>query len=76
MHHLINAKTLTPSQGVKAIFLIAATGMEADAYATAIFTAGFEKGAALAASLPVQMLLISSENKMYKTPDFAAEFFQ
>jgi thiamine biosynthesis lipoprotein ApbE len=50
--------------------------MEADAYATAIFTAGFEKGAALAASLPVQMLLISSENKMYKTPDFAAEFFQ
>jgi len=75
-HHLINAKTGKPSQGVKAIFLVAATGIEADAYATAIFTAGFESGIPLASKLPVQMLLVSSENKMYKTPDFAAEFFQ
>ncbi len=75
MHHLINAKTGKPSEGVNGIFLIAKTGIEADAYATALFTAGFEKGIELSSRLPVQMLLVSSENKMYKTDGFKAELY-
>ncbi len=76
LHHLINAKTGRPAQGVKAIFTLAHTGVEADAYATALFTAGFENGIALSQRLPVECLTISSEDKMYSSPGFNAEFFK
>lgn len=74
-HHLINVKTKKPAVGVKAIFVIAKTGIEADAYATALFTAGFEDGIILSKKLPVEMLVISSNNKMYKSNGFEVEFF-
>ena len=74
-HHLINAKTGMPSEGAKAIFVLAKTGAEADAYATAIFTAGFREGIALSQELPVEILFISSENKMYQSKGFRAELF-
>jgi thiamine biosynthesis lipoprotein len=74
-HHLLNAKTGKPAAGVKAIFVTAASGIEADAYATAIFTAGFDDGIKLSAHLPVEILLISSSNKMFQSPQFGAELF-
>lgn len=74
-HHLLNAKTGKPAGGVKAIFTIANTGIEADAYATALFTAGFEEGIALSLNLPVEVLAVSSQNKMYQSPGFQAEIF-
>jgi thiamine biosynthesis lipoprotein len=74
-HHLINAKTRMPSKGAKAIFVLARTGIEADAYATAIFTAGFEEGIAISKELPVEMLFVSSQGKMYVSPGFKAEIF-
>lgn len=76
LHHLINAKTMQPSSGIKAIFLVAKTGIGADAYATALFTAGFEQAIKLSAKLPLQMLLVSKENKMYKTDGFKVEFYK
>lgn len=74
-HHLLNAKTRLPSKGVKAIFVIASTGIEADSYSTAIFTAGFEEGIELSKKLPVELLLVSDQNKMYKSPYFDVTFF-
>jgi thiamine biosynthesis lipoprotein len=74
-HHLINAKTGKPAQGTKAIFVIASTGIEADACATALFTAGFEHGISLSKKMPVEILSISSQNKMYQSPGFGAELF-
>ncbi len=74
-HHLINAKTGLPAQGTKAIFVLARTGIEADAYATALFTAGFEEGIRLSKDLPVEILSISSEDKMYKSKGFKAELY-
>ena len=75
-HHLINAKTGKPAQGVKCIFVMAKTGIEADAYATALFTAGFEKGIALSKKLPVEILMVSSKDKMYESGGFGAELFR
>ena len=75
-HHLLNARTQMPAQGVKSIFVTAKTGLEADAYATALFTAGFEQGITLSHRLPVEMLVVSSENKMYRSKGFAAELFE
>ena len=75
-HHLINAKTRQPENSVKAIFVLAKTGMEADAYATSLFTAGFEKALELYKKLPVQILMVSANNKMFKSPGFKVEFFE
>ena len=74
-HHLINAKTKMPQNSVKAIFVIAKSGIEADAYSTALFTAGFEEGIILAMELGISALIISNENKMYKSEGFEAEIF-
>ena len=69
-HHLLNPKTGEPVKGVKAVFVLARTGMEADAYAKGIFCGGFTNGVQMAGRLPVQALLISGENKMFQTPEF------
>lgn len=74
-HHLINAKTKQPENSVKAIFVIAKTGMEADAYATALFTSGFEEAIRIYKKLPVEILLISQNNKVFKSEGFKVEFF-
>jgi thiamine biosynthesis lipoprotein len=74
-HHLINAKTKEPENSVKAIFVIAKTGVEADAYATALFTAGFEEAIRLYKNLPVEILLISQNNKVFKSDGFKVEYF-
>ncbi len=76
LHHLINAKTRMPAQGVKAVFVTAATGIEADAYATAVFTAGFEEGIELSKRLPLEVLLISSDDKMYESKGFGAKMYE
>lgn len=74
-HHLINAKTGKPAQEVKCIFVTAKTGIGADAYATALFTAGFERGIELSHELPVEILMVSQKNKMYESKGFGAELF-
>ncbi len=74
-HHLLNARTGKPAMGVKAIFVIAKTGLEADAYATALFTAGFEEGIVISKNLPVELLIVSSQDKMYQSQGFGAELF-
>lgn len=74
-HHLINAKTRKPAFGVKAIFVIAKTAIEADCYATALFCSGFVEGIEIGETLPIDFLIISDENKMYKSKNFEVEFF-
>lgn len=75
-HHLINPKKKEPENSVKAIFVKARTALEADAYATALFCAGFEKGIQLSEKLPVEILIISSRGKMYKSSGFDVAFFE
>jgi len=74
-HHLLNAKTKKSANDSKAIFVLAKTGIEADAYATALFTAGFEEGIEISKKLPVEILFISKLDKMYRSPGFEVEFF-
>ncbi len=76
LHHLLNAKTHLPAMDVKAIFIVAKTGIESDAYATALFTAGFEEAISLSKTLPVEMLIVSSQNKMFKSDGFDAKLFK
>ncbi len=75
LHHLIDPRTGKPATGVKSTFVIARQGVDADAYATALFAAGFAGSIALCAKLPIEALVISSEDKLFYTRGFAAEFF-
>ncbi|HLP80337.1 MAG TPA: FAD:protein FMN transferase [Acidobacteriota bacterium] len=74
-HHLINAKTRQPERSVKCIFVLAKTGLLADGYATALFTAGFSKGIELSKHIPAKIMIVSCENKVYRTPDWHIDFF-
>ncbi|MCA9478430.1 MAG: FAD:protein FMN transferase [Nanoarchaeota archaeon] len=75
-HHLINAKTKKPVDSVKQIFVLADSCMDADAYATALFTAGFDYAIPLSRKLPVQVYLLSEDNEPYMSRGFHAEFFE
>ena len=75
-HHLIDPKTQKSAQGAKCIFVLANSAIEADAYATALFVCGFEKGIELSKTLPVEILFASNEGKMYQSPGFDAEIFK
>jgi len=75
-HHLLNARTRLPEHSTLCVFVIAKTGIEADAYATSIFAAGFEKGMKLTAKLPVDALIVSADRKMFLSDGFTAELYR
>lgn len=74
-HHLINMKTGKPAEGVKAIFVTAKSGIEADAYATGLFTSGFENAIEISKFLPVEILIISKNDQVYRSAGFNVHFF-
>ncbi|MEM4256773.1 MAG: FAD:protein FMN transferase [Candidatus Diapherotrites archaeon] len=75
-HHLINPKKKMPEKENKAVFVLADSAIEADAYATGLFCAGFENAIEISKKLPIGILLISSENKIYKSKNFDVNFFE
>ncbi len=74
-HHLINPKTKSPSNENKAVFVLADSALEADAYATGLFCAGFEESLKISKELAVEILAISNNNKIYSSNGFKAELF-
>lgn len=74
-HHLINPKTNLPQNEVKSIFVLADTGLDADTYATALFASGFENAIKLSKKLKLEILVISSENKIYKSNNFNVKLY-
>lgn len=74
-HHLINAKTKLPDQSIQQIFVLADSCMDADAYATALFSAGFVKATSLARKLPVEIYMLSTDGEPFMTSGFKAEFY-
>lgn len=69
-HHLLNASTGKPENSLKAVWVVADTCMDADAYATSLFSVGFEKAQELTCMLDADVLLISAEDKMFVSGDF------
>ncbi|MBT3463598.1 FAD:protein FMN transferase [archaeon] len=75
-HHLINSKTKKPISEIKSIFVMTKTAIESDSYATALFTSGFISAIEISKKLKLPVLIISSENKMYKSDDFNVNIFK
>ncbi|HLC95931.1 MAG TPA: FAD:protein FMN transferase [Candidatus Nanoarchaeia archaeon] len=74
-HHLINAKTLKPANDVRIVFILAEKGIDADAYATALFTAKFEEAIAISRKNHIACLIVSAKNKMFISEDFPVKLY-
>ena len=74
-HHLINPKTNKSQNEIKSIFVQSNLGIDADAYATAFFCAGFDNAIKLSKKLQIPILAISSENKIYQSENFKAKLY-
>ncbi len=66
-HHILDPKTGWPVQnGLASVTILAKASLTADAYDTACFIMGLEKGMALVESLPgVEAVFIDDENNVY-----------
>lgn len=67
-NHIIDPRTGWPASELMSVTVLAPTGVQADALATAVFVLGVEKGTQLVESLPdVEALLVSVEGTTYVT---------
>lgn len=73
VHHLIEPSTQTPANNMIATYVQSKNGIDADAYATALFVLGFEDAKIIASKLDIEALLISKNNSIWKTKKFKCE---
>jgi thiamine biosynthesis lipoprotein len=71
-HHIINPQTLAPAKEIQAVWTAAATGLEADGLATALFFAPPER---LQRHFHFAYCMIGDDNTLQRSADFQAELF-
>ena len=70
-HHIVNPKTKQPANEMLSVYIQAQKGIDADAYATALYAMGFDRAKEVLMSLKgVEGLLISNDLKIWKTNNF------
>ena len=70
-HHIVNPKTKQPANEMLSVYIQAKKGIDADAYATALFAMGFDKAKEILNKLEeIEGLLISNDSKIWKTNNF------
>ena len=74
-HHLVNPQTGQPASDMLAVYTQAATALEADAWATALFVSGFEKAQSLLKKSFVESLLVRPSGELFRTKGFRGELF-
>lgn len=73
-HHIVNPKTKQPANEMLSVYIQAQKGIDADAYATALYAMGFDKAKEVLTNLEgVEGLLISNDLKIWKTNNFKCE---
>lgn len=75
-HHLVDARTGEPAEGMLAVYTQSSSALLADTYSTALFVLGFESAKALLPSLPVEAMLINKEGLAYLSPGFQGVLFE
>ena len=67
-HHLLDPKTGYPARGLTSVTVVSADPALADAWSTALFVSGKEKGIELAERIPqIEALFVTSEGDILKT---------
>lgn len=72
-HHIIDGKTLYPSEYNKEVTVVAKSSLEGDIFSTALFILPYDEGAKLVSENNIKAMWITSDNKEYKTPDFSTQ---
>lgn len=67
-HHLLMPKTGYPASACQAVSVIADQGAMADAFSTALFILGPEKGLKLAKEMGMDVMIIDSKGAIHTTP--------
>lgn len=74
-HHLLDVKTGAPAQsGVAAVSVVAESGTQSDAYSTALFVMGAEKGLAFAEKNGVDALFVLTDGSIRTTQGFLEKY--
>ena len=75
-HHIIDLNTGYPKQGTQSVIVFSEDPTEAGAYATALFTLGYEKALHIAEQNPsLAFILIDEKDRILKSPN-TGEFIQ
>ncbi len=72
-HHIIDNKTLFPSEYNKGVTVVAESSLEGDIFSTALFILPYDEGIKLAEDNNIKAMWVTSDNEEYKTPDFLTE---
>jgi len=65
-HHLLNPQTGMPARGVTSVTIVAPDAFTADAYSTAVFVMGRERGMAFVESLPgVEAIILTEDGEIH-----------
>jgi thiamine biosynthesis lipoprotein len=68
-HHLLDPKTGYPAEGFQSVSVITDSGVFADAFSTAIFILGPERGTKILKEMSLDGITIDSRGEIYTTPD-------
>lgn len=74
-HHLIDALTGSPANGMLAVYTQSKSGLFADSYATALFVLGYDKAKALLSQIDVEAMLVASDGRVFRSENFKGELF-
>ncbi len=69
-HHIIDPKTLAPSNHFSAVTVIAESSADADIYSTAIFSMPYDQGLAFASDKGLAVLWVMPDGKLKYTDSF------
>lgn len=69
-HHIIDGKTLFPSEYNSSVTVISDSSLEGDIFSTAIFILPYEEGRKLAEENNIETLWVTAKGDMYKTQNF------
>ena len=76
VHHIIDPNNNRPANNMLASYVKANSGIDADAYATALFVLGFEKAQEVISKLQIEALIISKNNQIWKTKNFKCKLYK
>lgn len=68
-HHLLDPKTGYPAEGCQSVSIITNSGVFADAFSTAIFILGPERGTKILKEMSLDGIIVDSREEVYTTPD-------
>lgn len=69
-HHIIDGKTLFPSENNSGVTILSDSSLEGDIFSTALFILPYDEGRKLAEENNLEALWVTTEGDVYKTPNF------